>query len=264
MPEGDTVWRTAHHLHEAFAGTTLTRTDFRVPRYATVDLVGQRVDEVVSRGKHLLMRTEAFTVHSHLKMEGSWHLYRLPRPRWRRPAHSARAVLENSSWQAVGFSLGVLEVLPREREADVVGHLGPDLLDDDFDTDVAVDRVGLHVDRPIFLALLDQRNVAGFGNEYVNELLFLRRLAPTRPTGEVPDLRGLIELGRRLLSANARQVDRSFGVDVRGRTRGDEPRWVYGRAGRPCRRCGTPIRQGHLGDDATRERVTFWCPRCQT
>ncbi|MFD1859821.1 Fpg/Nei family DNA glycosylase [Aeromicrobium camelliae] len=264
MPEGDTVWRTAHHLHEAFANTTLTRTDFRVPQYATVDLVGQRVDEVVSYGKHLLMRTEAFTVHSHLKMEGSWHLYRLPRPRWRRPAHSARAVLENNDWQAVGFSLGLLEVLPRDRETDVVGHLGPDLLGDDFDAEEADSRVSSDPDRPVFLALLDQRNVAGFGNEYVNELLFLRRLAPTRPVGEVPDVHGLIELGQRLLSANARQVDRSFGVDLRGRRRGDEPRWVYGRAGRPCRRCGTAIHQGHLGDDPTRERVTFWCPRCQT
>ncbi|RLV56681.1 Fpg/Nei family DNA glycosylase [Aeromicrobium phragmitis] len=264
MPEGDTVWRTAHHLHEAFAGTELTRTDFRVPRYATVDLVGHRVEEVVSRGKHLLMRTEAFTVHSHLKMEGAWHLYRRPRPRWRRPGHSARAVLENDHWQAVGFSLGVLEVLPREREADVIGHLGPDLLAPDFDAALAADLVRRDRDRPIFLALLDQRNVAGFGNEYVNELLFLRGLSPTRPVGEVPDVVELIGLGQRLLSANARQVDRSFGVESRVRRGGDDQRWVYGRAGRPCHRCGTAIGQGQLGDDPTRERVTFWCSRCQT
>ncbi|WP_293784880.1 DNA-formamidopyrimidine glycosylase family protein [uncultured Aeromicrobium sp.] len=261
MPEGDTVWRTAHHLHEAFAETTLLRTDFRVPRYATVDLVGQRVDEVVSRGKHLLLRTEDFTVHSHLMMDGSWHLYRLPRPRWRRPAHSARVVLENNTWQAVGFSLGVLEVLPRAGESDVVGHLGPDVLGAHFDAQIAGDRVARRRDRPIFLALLDQRNVAGFGNEYVNELLFVRRLAPTRPVGEVPDVRGLIELGRRLMWANAHRLDRSFGVD--SPDRGD-PRWVYGRTGRPCRRCGTAICQGQLGDAPTRERITFWCPQCQT
>lgn len=259
MPEGDTVWRTAHHLDAAFAGTELTVTDFRVPAFATVDLRGERVEDVVSRGKHLLLRTPGYVVHSHLKMEGSWHLYRLPRPRWRRPAHTARAVLENGRWQAVGFSLGVLEVLPRGREQEAVGHLGPDLLDEDFDIDTAVGHLESDPARPVFLALLDQRNLAGLGNEYVNELLFMRRIAPTRPAGEVEDLSGFVALARRVLGANARRVERSF----TGSTRDGEERWVYRRGGLRCRRCGTPIAESQYGDDPTRERICFWCPSCQ-
>ncbi len=194
MPEGDTVWRAARHLHEALAGRALTRTDFRVPAFATVDLSGSPVDEVVSRGKHLLIRTPEDSIHSHLKMEGAWHVYRLGSP-WRRPGHTARAVLENDEWQAVGYSLGILEVLPRSDEQSVVGHLGPDLLGADWDLDEAARRVAADPDRPVFLALLDQRNVAGFGNEYANELLFLMGLLPTRPVGEVADIRRVISRG---------------------------------------------------------------------
>ena len=155
-----------------------------MPGYATVDLRGEVVDEVVSRGKHLLIRTADQVIHSHLKMEGAWHVYRPGSP-WRRPGHSARAVLENAQWQAVGYSLGILEVLDRAEEESAVGHLGPDLLGPDWDLDEAVGRTGADPDRPVFLALLDQRNLAGFGNEYVNEILFLMGLLPTRPVGEV-------------------------------------------------------------------------------
>lgn len=256
MPEGDTVWRTARHLDAALAGSTLTRSDFRVPRYATVDLSGQRVDQVASRGKHLLLRTPTVIVHSHLAMEGAWHLYRRPRSRWRRPGHTARAILENEEWQAVGFSLGVVEVLSRAREDEVVGHLGPDLLDPDVDLDLGASNVAAGRDRPIFLALLDQRNIAGFGNEYVNEILFLSDLAPTTPVAEVEDVDAVVRLGHRLITSNVRTIQRDFGAPRAGN-------WVYGRAGRPCRRCGAIIRRGQLGDDPTRERIVFWCPRCQ-
>jgi len=259
MPEGDTVWRSARHLHEALAGRELTRTDFRVPAYATVDLSGSRVDEVVSRGKHLLIRTPDHSIHSHLKMEGAWHVYRLGSP-WRRPGHSARAVLENDEWQAVGYLLGILEVLPRSDEQSVVGHLGPDLLDPDFDLDEAARRVAADPNRPVFLALLDQRNVAGFGNEYANELLFLMGLLPTRPVGDVADIRRVISRGQRMLDLNKSRVDRSF----TGSARTGEERWVYGRERARCRRCGTPLRHGTLGDRPTSERNTFWCPNCQT
>jgi endonuclease-8 len=259
MPEGDTVWRTAHHLHEALAGRELTRTDFRVPAFATLDLSGEVVDEVVSRGKHLLIRTERHSIHSHLKMEGAWHVYRLGSD-WRRPGHSARAVLENEQWQTVGYSLGVLEVLDIDDEPSVVGHLGPDLLGPDWDLDEAVRRTGADPGRPVFLALLDQRNLAGFGNEYVNELLFVMGLLPTRPVGEVRDLARVIDRGRRMLDLNKSRVERSF----TGSARHGEDRWVYNRERGRCRRCGTPIRTGSLGDRPTAERNTFWCPHCQT
>ena len=259
MPEGDTVWRTARHLDKALAGRELTRTDFRVPAYATVDLSGASVDEVVSRGKHLLIRTPEHSIHSHLKMEGAWHVYRLGSP-WRRPGHSARAVLENDEWQAVGYSLGILEVLARSDEESVVGHLGPDLLGPDFDLDEAARRVAADPGRPVHTALLDQRNVAGFGNEYVNELLFLMGLAPTRPVGEVADIRRVISRGQKMLDVNKSRIERSF----TGSARQGEERWVYGRERARCRRCGTPLRSGTLGDRPTAERNTFWCPHCQT
>jgi endonuclease-8 len=259
MPEGDTVWRTARHLHEALAGRELTRTDFRVPAHATVDLSGAVVDEVVSHGKHLLIRTPEHSIHSHLKMEGAWHVYRLGSP-WRRPGHSARAVLENDEWQAVGYSLGILEVLARSDEHTAIGHLGPDLLGPDWNLDEAVRRVSSDPERPVFLALLDQRNVAGFGNEYVNELLFLMGLLPTRSVGEVADIRRVISRGQRMLDLNKSRIDRSF----TGSARQGEDRWVYNRERARCRRCQTPLRTGKLGDRPTAERNAFWCPHCQT
>ncbi|EFQ82638.1 putative DNA-formamidopyrimidine glycosylase [Aeromicrobium marinum DSM 15272] len=259
MPEGDTVWRTAHHLHEVLAGRDLVTFDLRVPDFATSDLTGHRVDEVVSRGKHLLTRIGSFTLHTHLKMEGAWHV----QPRgagWRRPAHSARAVLETTEHQAIGYSLGVVELVPRDAEDTVVGHLGPDLLGPDWDAAEAVRRLRTDPTRPVFLALLDQRNLAGLGNEYVNELLFTAGLAPTRPVSDVPDLPRLVARGRQMLDVNKARVERSF----TGSTRPGQERWVYSRERRPCRRCGTRISQGSLGDDPVRQRNTFWCPHCQT
>ena len=263
MPEGDTVYRTAKNLGAALTGAELTRCDLRVPRYATVDLSGQRVDEVVSRGKHLLIRVGDSTLHSHLKMEGSWHLYK-PGSRWRRPAFEARAVLETADWQAVGFALGMLEVLRRDEEDDAVGYLGPDLLGPDWDADEALRRLSADPDRAIGLALLDQRNLAGIGNVYRSELCFLRGVLPTRPVGEVPDLPAMVALAKRVLEPNKNRVERT----LTGSTRRGQQDWVYGREGRPCRRCGTPVQHGMLGDPVQQDRGAmdrdvYWCPRCQ-
>ncbi len=258
MPEGDTVYRTAKNLSAALAGRELTRCDIRVPKFATVDLTGDTVHEVASRGKHLLMRIGEYTIHSHLKMEGSWHLYRPGSP-WRRPGHSARAILATSEWVAVGFSLGVVEVVPTVEEESVVGYLGPDILGADWDAAEALRRVTSDPARPIGLALLDQRAIAGLGNVYRNELCFLRGVLPTTPVGEVQDPERMISLAHRLIHANKDRVERT----TTGRLRGNTD-WVYGRAGRPCLRCGTTVQEGRLGVDALQERETFWCPRCQS
>jgi endonuclease-8 len=257
VPEGDTVWHAAKRLREALAGRVLTRSDFRVPRYATTDLTGRQVTESLSRGKHLLTRVEGgVTVHTHLKMEGRWRVRpvtdRVPQ------AHQIRLVLANDTWQAVGYLLGVAEVLPTAREADVVGHLGPDLLGPDWDPGEAVRRLMTGPQRPAAEAFLDQRNLAGIGNIYATEMLFLRGVSPWRPVGEVPDLRALVELGHRLLDANKERA----GIITTGVARRGEETWVYGRAGRPCRRCGTPIRRAEQGT-AGEERLRFWCPACQ-
>ena len=258
MPEGDTVFQTARRLHAALAGRALTRSDFRVPRFATVDVSGETVDEVIARGKHLLIRVGALSIHSHLKMEGSWRVYR-PGERWNRPAFQARAVLENAEATAVGFELGLLEVIPRSDEGDAVGYLGPDVLGPDWHSGEAVRRLAAQPDVAVSVALLDQRNLAGLGNVYANEICFLRGIRPQRPVGEVPDLPAVVDLGRRLIVANRDRVARvTTGVDRR-----DERLWVYGRAGKSCRRCGTPIARGELGRNELEERVAFWCPNCQ-
>ena len=262
MPEGDTVHRAAARLHAALAGQTVLRSDVRVPRFATADLRGGRVDEVVALGKHLLMRIGEVTVHSHLKMEGSWHVMRLGE-RWRRPAFEARMVLETTAaegapWQAVGFALGELELVARDAEDDVVGYLGPDPLGPDFDRDEALNRLTADPARPIGLALLDQRAVAGFGNDYRNELLFLRGVLPERPIGSV-DVEAALDLGVKLIRANRDRDERT----TTGNTRRGERLWVAHRDGQPCRRCGTRIRRGLLGDDALTERITWFCPSCQ-
>jgi len=131
MPEGDTVFHTAAKLREALQGKTLTRCDVRVPRYATVDLTGERVDEVVSRGKHLFIRVGEASIHSHLKMDGSWWVTSTDRPS--RAGHRIRIILEAGDVQAAGIDLGVLEILERADDEEVVAHLGPDLLGPDWD-----------------------------------------------------------------------------------------------------------------------------------
>ena len=207
MPEGDTVWLAARRMHDALAGRALTRTDFRVPQLATVDLAGQTVQEVVSRGKHLLTRIGAdLTLHTHFKMDGSWHLYR-PGERWRGgPGHQVRVLLENSEWQAVGFRLPVVELLKRSEEGDAVGHLGPDLLGPDWDPEEAVRRLLAAPDRPIGEALLDQRNLAGIGNLYKAEVLFLQGVSPWTPVGRVGDLPRLVEPGPAAARAQPRRA----------------------------------------------------------
>jgi endonuclease-8 len=258
MPEGDVVWNTAQRLHTALAGQVLTRSDFRVPRYATVNLAGQTVTEAVARGKHLLIRTDrGLTVHTHLKMEGTWRI----QPAAGRPpgdSHRLRLLLANTEWVAAGYQLGITEVLPTAREDQVTGHLGPDLLGPDWDPAAAVARLARDPDRPIGEALLDQRSLAGLGTIYMSETLFLRGVDPSRRVGDVNDLPALAELARRLLDANKARL----GHVTTGDTRPGRANWVYGRAGRPCRRCGTPIRRGEQGPPG-QERLRFWCPNCQ-
>jgi endonuclease VIII len=258
VPEGDVVWNTARRLHEALAGRVLTRSDFRVPRYATVNLAGQTVTEAVARGKHLLIRTDrGLTVHTHLKMEGAWRI----RPAAGRPpgpSHTLRLLLANAEWIAAGYQLGITEVLRTAREDQVTGHLGPDLLGPDWDPAAAVARLARDPDRAIGEALLDQRNVAGLGTIYTAETLFLAGVDPWRPVGAVGDLAALVDLGHRLLDANKARA----GHAMTGDTRPGRENWVYGRAGRPCRRCGTPIKRGETGPPG-QERLRFWCPNCQ-
>jgi len=258
VPEGDTVWRTALHLDRALSGDVLVETDFRVPAHATLDLAGRPVQQTLARGKHLLTRIgDEHTLHTHLKMEGAWHLYRAGTG-WRRPEHEARVVLRTEEWSAVGFALGVVEVVARSAEDTVVGHLGPDLLGPDWDEAEALRRLRSVPERAVGEALLDQRNLAGIGNLYKSELCFLAGVHPRLPVGEVPDLPRLVRRAKAALEANKERVEQTLTGDLR---RGQQT-WVYRRDGQPCRRCRTRIRVEMHGPQA-QERASYWCPRCQ-
>ena len=265
MPEGDTVWQTAQRLHTALAGQALTRSDLRVPRLATADLTGRAVLDVTPRGKHLLTRIEGgLTLHSHLRMEGSWQVYGSGE-RWRGgPTHQIRAILGNATHTAVGYRLPVLELLRTADENQAVGHLGPDLLGPDWDPEIAAAHLLSDPSRPLGEALLDQRNLAGIGNVYKSELAFLARVTPWLPVGELPadTPARLVATAHRLLDANKNSFDRRTTTTAAGRRPGDRLH-VYGREGRPCLRCGTAIRKAEQGD-GSRERPTYWCPGCQS
>lgn len=249
MPEGDTVFRTATKLRAALAGKTLTRCDIRVPRYATVDLSGQVVDEVLSRGKHLFIRVGVASIHSHLKMDGSWRIGPA-----KVPAHKIRIVLGTADSTATGIDLGILDILERDDDQDVVAHLGPDLLGPDWDPHVAAANLIAEPDRELADALLDQRVMAGVGNVFANELCFVFGRAPDAPVGTLADPLRVAQRARDMLWLNRSQVNRT----TTGNTRRGQQVWVYGRANEPCRRCRTPIRMDNSGD-----RIRYWCPNCQ-
>jgi endonuclease VIII len=262
MPEGDTVWLTAQRLDRALGGRELTVADLRVPQVATADLSGRSVLEVVPRGKHLLIRLDgAVTLHSHLKMDGSWYLCRASeRPRGH-PDHMIRAQLGNLEWLATGYRVHDLKLVPTEREYELVGHLGPDLLGPDWDASNAVARLRREPDRPIAEALLDQRNLAGIGNLYKCEVLFIERVNPWKPVAAVADLDRLVATAHRLLYANREHPEHpeqsTTGFMARGRQH-----WVYQRRSQPCLRCRTPIRRADQGAPPG-QRSSYWCPNCQ-
>jgi endonuclease-8 len=260
VPEGDVVWRTARRLDAALARRVLTMSDLRWPSLATTDLTGRTVLEVASAGKHLLTRIDGgLTLHSHLRMDGSWHVHRTGES-WGRPraAHRIRAILANSEWTAIGHDLGMLDLVDTDRESTLVGHLGPDILGPGWDAEEAVRRLSAVPDRPIGEALLDQRILAGVGTFFMSEVLFLRGVSPWAPVKQAGDLPALVDLTHRLLRANADRTVQSTTGDLRpGRQQ-----YVHARSGLPCRRCGIMIRVASVGL-APRQRPAFYCPRCQ-
>jgi endonuclease-8 len=265
MPEGDTIFRTAEVLRAVLQDRRITAARAqprpglqRVPDLSR--LVGATVTSVEPRGKHLLIGFDnGLTLRSHLRMTGSWHRYR-PGERWRRPAREASAILETAESVAVAFDAPVVELLTDAdlRRSPSLSALGPDLLAGEFDADEAVRRLRDRSADELGNALLDQRAVAGIGNVYKSEICFLERLDPwaTVTTYGDGELTAAVRTARRLLKANTRGGARvTTGSPIRG-----DGLWVYGRAGRPCRRCGTLIQVARQGELA---RLTYWCPRCQ-
>lgn len=260
MPEGDTIHRVAMTLRPALTGRALTRVELpRVPR--PHPSLGARVTAIEARGKHLLLRSDdGLTVHTHLRMTGSWHLYR-PGERWRKPARAARVVLAVPDAVAVCFSAPIVEVLDDQgvRRHPSLRALGPDLCDPRADLGEAVRRLERvsAPDTTIGEALLDQRVASGIGNVYRCEVLFLRGLDPATPLADVDrtTAQTLLEHASRLLQRNLDGTARTTVPHARAGTL-----WVHGRGGAPCRRCGTPIEVLRLGEQA---RYVYRCPRCQ-
>ena len=275
MPEGDTIFRAAQALDAALAGAVVTRFESVYPRLLRIHedtpITGRRVERIEPRGKHLLMRFSGdLVLRTHMRMHGSWHLYR-PGECWRRSPSAMRVLVGTADVVAVAFDVQDAQfVADRALARDTpLGRLGPDLLATDFDVGEAIARAAARTGHPVGEVLLDQRVMAGVGNVFKSEVLFVAGVSPFAPveTLDAGRLRAVVDTARALLRANV-----GLGPDaaslwsggLRRTTRRLNPGerlWVYGRAGRPCRRCGTAIECRAQGEDA---RLTYWCPRCQS
>jgi len=254
VPEGDTIFRAARTLNRALAGRTVTRFDSVFAKLARANddlrMAGRTIERVDARGKHLLIWFSGdLVLRTHMRMHGSWHIYR-PGERWQRPRADMRIVIGTSEYEAVAFSVPVAELTSaRDLERDpTVRDLGPDILAEPFDAAEVVSRIQAMAEADIADALLDQRAVAGIGNIFKSESLFVARVDPFARVGTLPreDVARVVDAARRLMRASATQRPAGFSV--------------YGRAARPCRRCGTLISHRKQGENA---RVTYWCERCQ-
>lgn len=254
MPEGDTIFRAARTLNSVLAGRTVTRFDSVFSQLIRVDddasIRGRMVERVDARGKHLLIWFSGdLVLRTHMRMHGSWHVYRTGE-RWQRPKADMRIVIGTPDHEAVAFNVPEAELTTRRdlERAPVVRELGPDILAEDFDAAEVTRRVEAMATEEIADVLLDQRVVAGIGNIFKSEALFAAKVDPFAAVGSLSrhDIERVVDAARRRMRASASGTRADF--------------YVYGRAGRPCRRCGTVISRRRQGDNT---RLTYWCPRCQ-
>jgi endonuclease-8 len=304
MPEGDTIHRAAHTLSRAIGGKVIRRARSPLPALAkgAESLAGRSIEAVEAHGKHLLIRfDDGRALHSHMRMTGSWHIYR-PGEAWQKPERAARFVLETDDFVAVCFNAPVVDLvrttppppapegqapkIPAAQDPDRpppvdvplrsrmgrslggaadLERLGPDLLKDSFDKAEAARRLRAREDTPIGEAVLDQSAIAGIGNIYKSETLFVCRVNPFDPVGAInaETLDRIIETARELMSQNLGPGPRTTrfrtGLGGPGPGRGSRY-WVYKRSGDPCFVCGTTLRMRRQGVSA---RSTYFCPRCQ-
>jgi endonuclease-8 len=272
MPEGDTVFRVAQTLDRFMTGDPVTRFESAYAQLNRVaedrPIVGRTILSISARGKHLLMTfSGGLVLRTHMRMNGSWHIYPAGE-RWQRPARDMRVLVCTARACAVGFNIPIAELLSERELArhEQLGSLGPDLLGETFDRGEALRRIRAHETDPIAEALLNQRSIAGIGNVFKSEILFLAGRHPFTPVASLTDdeLERIVDEARRQLASNvmtrSQTLSPAFG---RRTTRSLDPAaklWVYGRGGKPCRRCGASIESKKTGPDA---RVTYWCPVCQ-
>jgi len=274
VPEGDTIFRSARALQRALAGKVVTRFETAYAHLASVDddkeIAGRTVERVEARGKWLLMYFSGdLILVTHMRMNGSWHLYRTGE-RWRRARGDVRIVIETADWSAVGFAVPVAEFHSAASllRKTMILALGPDLLQQGFDFAGVVAAMQKHADAQIAEVLLDQRVMAGIGNIYKSETCFICGVNPFCEVRALDpkQLEQLVFTARKFLMLNvAEKADGEISTyaGLRRTTHTADPSarlWVYGRRGEPCRRCGTPIEMRKQGVAA---RTTFWCPMCQ-
>jgi endonuclease-8 len=273
MPEGDTIFRAARTLHRALAGKPVTSFESALPALNRIHddapVTGRTIERVTAVGKHVLMHFSGdLVLRTHMRMNGSWHIYR-PGERWQRSRRDMRIRIATETFEAVGFNIPVAEFtsapgLTRQRE---LRRLGPDVLSENFQAAEALRRLRDRGRDAIAEVLLNQRVLAGLGNVYKSEVLFICRVNPFIRVRDLSDAQrtAIVETARRVLSANVSEglaLMTTYGGFRRTTGRGDPKQrlWVYGRARLPCRRCGTAIAVRKQGTDA---RLTYWCPECQ-
>jgi endonuclease VIII len=256
VPEGDTIRHLADKITERFAGETCVKCVTRDPRLVGVDFAGATLVEAEAVGKHLLVRfSDGRTLHAHLLMTGSWRVGpAATEPAWRR-----RVELWMQTGRLTGLDVPLLSVVRTDREHEIVGHLGPDLCGES-EPDIAeiVERLTARPEMPLAGALLDQRNVAGFGNVYSIEVPFVVGVSPLQPIGTIDGLQALIGLGAAVIRFNARRGPQN----TTGRKLSTSDHFIYGRMGRACPLCGTRL-AGLTEIESPWQRSTVWCPTCQ-
>jgi endonuclease-8 len=256
VPEGDTIRRLAGKIGQRFAGQRCERCVTRDPRLVGVDLTGTRLVSADAVGKHLFLRFDnGYTLHSHLRMTGSWTVGPIAtEPEWRR-----RIELWMETGRLTGVDLPVVELLATAHEDQVVGHLGPDLCGAELpDLDEVVDRMSREPEAALAAALLDQRNVAGFGNVYAVEVPFIAGVSPNQHVGAIEGLEVLIGLGAAIIRTSAERGPQN----TTGRRLNTADHWIYARRGRPCPLCASTL-DGFEERQSPWGRVSVWCPSCQ-
>jgi len=273
MPEGDSIFRAARTLHRALAGNVVTAFESVFPALNRVDedapIAGRTIERVTALGKHLLMHFSGnLVLRTHMRMNGSWHIYRMGE-RWQRARRDMRIRLSTTAFEAVGFAIPVAEFTTEtalSKHHDLRG-LGPDVLADTFNEATVIENLRSRQSVEVADALINQRVLAGLGNVYKSEVLFMCGVNPFVHIEGISDaqLASIVETSRRVLKANVSdslEMMTTYG-GLRRTTHRSAPTerlWVYGRARLPCRRCGSPIQVRKQGVDA---RLTYWCPQCQ-
>ena len=227
-------------------------------------ITGRTIEAVRSVGKHLIIDfSGGLHLRTHMRMNGSWHLYR-PGEKWRGRAVDVRIVISTDIFVAVGFSIPVAEFLTDSalaRQDDLL-KIGPECSRRSLTWRMQRKGFAPAQEMEIADALLNQHLVAGIGNVFKSEILFVSEVNPFVLVEKIDDitLQRILSNARKLMGVNVAKENRQTGRFTTGRLNPQEKLWVYSRGGSPCLRCGTAIEYRKQGKDA---RGTYWCPRCQ-